>query len=294
MTMQPRTVTVGLVQMAAREGRKSLDHALGGVREAHARGARIVCLGELFTLPYFCQVEDETHFRWAEPIPGPTTQALSRVAAELGVVVIASVFERRSAGLYHNTAVVIGPGGEHLGLYRKMHIPHDPQFYEKYYFAPGDLGFVTVETPFGRVGPLICYDQWFPEAARLSALGGAEILFYPTAIGWLPSEKSELGSSQLSAWQTIHRSHAIANGVFVAAVNRVGVEGDAQHGIEFWGHSLVCDPAGNVLGDAGLEEQVLVVECDLGAVERARLSWPFLRDRRVDAYSGLSARFREP
>jgi N-carbamoylputrescine amidase len=281
--------------MAARDSReRSLADALGGVREAHARGARVICLGELFTSPYFCQVEDESYFRWAEPIPGPTTQAVSEVAAELGVVVITPLFERRSSGLYHNTAAVIGPRGELLGLYRKMHIPHDPQFYEKYYFAPGDLGFVTVETPWGRLGPLICYDQWFPEAARLSALGGAEILFYPTAIGWLPGEKVEQGASQLAAWQTIQKSHAIANGVFVAAVNRVGREGDAGRGIEFWGHSLVCDPLGNVLAGAGLEEQVLVVECDLEAVERVRLSWPFLRDRRIDANPGLTARFSGP
>ena len=180
-----------------------------------------------------------------------------------------------------------------MGLYRKMHIPHDPQFYEKYYFAPGDLGFVTVKTPFGQIGPLICYDQWFPEAARLSVLGGAELLLYPTAIGWLPAEKAELGASQLAAWQAIHKSHAIANGVFVAAVNRVGVEGGAERGIEFWGHSLVCDPFGNVLGEAGVGEDVLVVECDLGAVESARLSWPFLRDRRIDAYAGLTTRFSE-
>ena len=292
--MAARSVTLGLVQMSARETREQgVAHALGGLREAHGRGARLICLQELFASPYFCQVEDPGHFRWAEPIPGPTTEAVSEVAGELGVVVITPVFERRSAGLYHNTAVVIGPRGERLGLYRKMHIPHDPQFYEKYYFAPGDLGFVTVETPFGRIAPLICYDQWFPEAARLSALGGAEILFYPTAIGWLPTEKTELGASQLTAWQTIHQGHAIANGVFVAAVNRVGVEGDAERGIEFWGHSLVCDPLGNVVAEAGLEEQVLVVECDLEAVERARLSWPFLRDRRVDAYAGLTARFSE-
>ena len=245
--MATRRVTLGLVQMSARETREqSLAHALGGVREAHARGARIICLGELFTLPYFCQVEDPDHFRWAEPIPGPTTRAVSEVAAELGVVVVTPLFERRSAGLYHNSAAVIGPRGELLGLYRKMHIPHDPQFYEKYYFAPGDLGFVTIETPLGRIGPLICYDQWFPEAARLAVLGGAEILCYPTAIGWLPAEKAEYGASQLAAWQTIQKSHAIANGVFVAAVNRVGWEGDPEHGIEFWGHSLVCDPLGNV------------------------------------------------
>jgi N-carbamoylputrescine amidase len=293
--MATRTVKLGLVQMAARDGReRNLGHALTRVREAHARGASIICLGELFTSPYFCQVEDEGHFRRAEPIPGPTTQAVSEVAAELGVVVIAPLFERRSAGLYHNTAAVVGPRGELLGLYRKMHIPHDPQFYEKYYFAPGDLGFVAVETPYGRIGPLICYDQWFPEAARLAVLGGAEILFYPTAIGWLPAEKAEFGASQLAAWQNIHRSHAVANGVFVAAVNRVGWEGDAERGIEFWGHSLVCDPFGRVLCEAGPDEDVLVVDCELDAVERARLSWPFLRDRRVDAYHGLTARFSEP
>jgi N-carbamoylputrescine amidase len=293
--MASRIVSLGLVQMSARESHEqNLVRALDGLRQAHAGGARIICLGELFTLPYFCQAEDPEFFRWAEPIPGPTTQAVSRVAAELGVVAIAPVFERRSAGLYHNSAVVIGPRGEQLGIYRKMHIPHDPQFYEKYYFTPGDLGFVVIDTPFARIAPLICYDQWFPEAARLASLGGAEVLLYPTAIGWLPSEKAEHGSSQLEAWRVIHQSHAIANGVFVAAVNRVGHEGDPDRGVEFWGHSLVCDPFGNVSSEAGLDERVLTVACDLDAVESARQSWPFLRDRRIDAYGGVAERFTDP
>ncbi len=281
-------VTLGLVQKSARESRdKNLAHALDGVREAHAKGASVICLQELFTFPYFCQVEDPDFFRWAEPIPGPTTRAVGEVAAELGVVIVTPVFERRSPGLYHNSVVVIGRHGEELGLYRKMHIPQDPKFYEKYYFAPGDLGFVTVDLPETRIGPLICYDQWFPEAARLSALAGAEILLFPTAIGWLPQEKAEYGPSQLAAWQTIQKSHAIANGVFVAASNRVGWEGDREHGIEFWGHSVVIDPLGNVLCEAGLGEEVLAAECDLTVIESARQTWPFLRDRRIDAYGHL-------
>ncbi|MFO0568454.1 MAG: carbon-nitrogen hydrolase [Polyangiaceae bacterium] len=291
--MAKRNVKVGLVQMASTgERAKNVDKAIAGVRDAAGRGAQIVCLEELFASPYFCQVEDAALFDLAEPIPGPTTEAVARVAQELGVVVLTSVFERRAAGLYHNTTVVIGPRGDHLGVYRKMHIPDDPAFYEKFYFTPGDLGFMSVETPFAQVGPLVCWDQWYPEGARLTALAGAEILFYPTAIGWHPYEKESHGKAQLEAWQTIQRSHAIANGVFVVSVNRVGHEAPAGGpGLEFWGHSFVCDPAGVVLAQAGTGEEVLVVELALDRIEEQRRGWPFLRDRRIDAYGGLLSRY---
>jgi N-carbamoylputrescine amidase len=287
-------LVVGLVQMSARQSReRSLGQALSGIQAAAGQGARIVCLQELFPFPYFCQVEDNDFFSLAEPIPGPTTEAVGELANELGLVVITPVFERRTAGLYHNTAVVVGTQGEVLGIYRKLHIPQDPQFFEKYYFTPGDLGVVVIDTPFARIAPLICYDQWFPEAARLATLRGAELLFFPTAIGWLPQEKAQYGASQLDAWLTIQRSHAIANGVFVASVNRVGFEGEAERGIEFWGHSLVVDPFGSVLAEAGLGEQVLTVECDLGTLRSARQNWPFLRDRRIDVYGDLLRRFAD-
>ncbi len=290
--MGERVVKVGLVQMSTTDDKAAnLKKALERVRDAAKRGAQVVCLQELFASPYFCQVEDAALFDLAETVPGPTTEAVASVARELGVVVLASVFEKRAPGLYHNTAVVIGPKGETLGTYRKMHIPDDPLFYEKFYFAPGDLGFVSVDTPFAKLGPLVCWDQWYPEGARLTALAGAEILFFPTAIGWHPSEKASHGPSQLSAWQTIQRAHAIANGVFVVAVNRVGHEGPKSGGLEFWGHSFVCDPMGVVLGEAGLEEETLVVACDLERQEEVRRGWPFLRDRRIDAYAGLTARF---
>ncbi|MFC1643007.1 carbon-nitrogen hydrolase [Myxococcota bacterium] len=289
--MTPPKLSIGLVQMSARTQRdENLAHAITGLREAVQRGAKIICLQELFALPYFCQTENEAHFQLAEPLIGPTTQTMAQMAKELGVVVIAPLFERRCAGLYHNTAVVLGPDGKHLGTYRKLHIPHDPQYYEKYYFAPGDLGVVVVDTPFARIAPLICYDQWFPETARLATLGGADILFYPTAIGWLPDEKDRYGGSQLSAWQAIQQSHAIANGTFVAAVNRTGSEGEYDTRLEFWGHSFVCGPFGEILGQAGSEEQVLVVECNLGVIDAVRRSWPFLRDRRIDVYGGLTQR----
>jgi len=286
-------VPVGLVQMhCTADSADNLARAIAGVRAAAARGARIVCLQELFRSPYFCQVEDHVHFALAEAIPGPSTEALGALAKELGVVIVASLFEKRAEGLYHNTAAVLDADGRYLGKYRKMHIPDDPQYYEKFYFAPGDTGFRTFDTAVGRIGVLVCWDQWYPEGARLTALRGAQILFYPTAIGWLPAEKKEYGAAQKDAWTTMQRSHAIANGVYVVAVNRVGHEGAAApNGIEFWGGSFVADPYGTVLARAGEGEEVLVVECDLALTDVARTHWPFLRDRRIDAYGDLTKRF---
>ena len=285
------TVTVGLVQMAMSVDKApNVAAAKRGIATAAARGAEIVCLPELFASQYFCQVQDPAFFDLAEPIPGPTASAMAAAAKEHGVTVVAPVFEKRTTGVYHNSLVVYGPAGEQLGLYRKMHIPDDPLFFEKYYFTPGDLGFLTVETPRAALGPLICWDQWYPEAARLTALQGAQILVYPTAIGWHPKEKAEFGAAQLSAWQTIQRAHAIANGVFVVAVNRVGHEGPKGAGLDFWGHSFVSDPFGVVLAEAGEGEDVLVVELDLARQEDVRRNWPFLRDRRIDAYGGITSR----
>lgn len=285
------SVLVGLVQMSmSADKTENTARASSRIRELAAQGAQIVCLPELFASPYFCQTEDSGLFDLAESIPGPTTRAISEVTKGAGISVVAPVFERRAPGVYHNSLVVIGPEGTSLGLYRKMHIPDDPLFYEKYYFTPGDLGFLSIPTPQASLGTLICWDQWYPEAARLTALSGAEILIYPTAIGWHPAEKAAYGASQLSAWQTIQRSHAIANGVFVAAVNRVGHEGPLPGGIEFWGHSFICDPFGTVLGEAGEQEQNLLVECDLTRIEAVRRNWPFLRDRRIDAYGGILSR----
>jgi N-carbamoylputrescine amidase len=297
--MTPHSVKIGLVQMAMGADREANVAKAGRqVADAARRGARIVCLPELFATRYFCQVEDPDLFALAEPLPGPTTQAIAAAAKEHGVTVVAPFFEQRAAGIYHNSLVVLGPGGERLGMYRKMHIPDDPLFYEKYYFAPGDLGFVSVATPHAAIGTLICWDQWYPEAARLTALQGAEILFYPTAIGWHPGEKAQFGAAQLAAWQTIQRSHAIANGVFVAAVNRVGHERPAGReggdGLEFWGHSFVADPFGTVLAEAGEGEETLVVDLDLSRPEEVRRNWPFLRDRRIDAYGGITSRFIGP
>jgi len=290
----PRSVTLGLVQSRCTlDPAENLRKAIAGVREARARGAEIVCLEELFRSQYFCQTEDHGHFALAEPVPGPTTEVLSKLAAELGVVIIASLFERRAEGLYHNTAAIIDADGRYLGKYRKMHIPDDPQYYEKFYFTPGDLGFMAWDTNFGRIGVLVCWDQWYPEAARLTALAGAQILFYPTAIGWLPAEKAEHGAQQQAAWEAIQRSHAIANGVYVCAVNRVGHEGPAGGGIEFWGGSFVADPGGRIVAKAGQGEEVLVAACDLGKVDATRTHWPFLRDRRIDAYGDLTKRYRD-
>jgi N-carbamoylputrescine amidase len=285
----PHSSGVGLVQMCCgTDTSENLAKAVSGVEEAAGRGAQIVCLQELFRSQYFCQREDTAVFDLAETIPGPSTEALGRVAAARRVVVVASLFEKRAEGVFHNTAVVIDAEGAIAGVYRKMHIPDDPLYYEKYYFTPGDTGFRSFDTSAGTVGALICWDQWFPEAARLTALRGAEILFYPTAIGWHPSEKAELGEAQHTAWETIQRGHAIANGVFVVAVNRVGVEGN----LEFWGSSFVSDPFGRVLARARHDrEEVLVVECDRRLIGQTRRNWPFLRDRRIDAYDGLLKRY---
>lgn len=291
---QSRAVTVGVAQMAtAPEKSKNLAKARDLIAEAASQGAEIVCLQELFASPYFCQSEDSAMFELAEPIEGETVRAIAEVARQHSVSVITPVFERRAPGVYHNSLVVLGPEGDQLGLYRKMHIPDDPNYYEKFYFTPGDLGFMAVPTPHARVGPLICWDQWYPEAARLTAMRGAEILFYPTAIGWLPGEKAEFGESQLAAWQTIQKSHAIANGVFVVSANRVGHESSANGGIQFWGHSFICDPFGVVLAEADESEAVLVARLDLGKVEATRQNWPFFRDRRIDAYRGIERRFLE-
>lgn len=285
-----RPLAVGLVQSKASEDPdENLARAVAGIEEAARRGARLVCLQELFRSRYFCQSEDLAHFELAEPVPGPSSEVLGKLAARLGVGVVASLFERRTGGLYHNTALVLGPDGRVLTRYRKMHVPDDPLYYEKFYFAPGDLGFSSVDVVGARVGTLVCWDQWFPEAARLTSLSGAEILFYPTAIGWQFDEGSEIEAAQHDAWETVQRAHAIANGVFVVAVNRVGVEGE----IRFWGRSFVADPSGRVLARASGEEEVLVVECDLAEIERVRREWPFLRDRRVDAYGDLVRRFRD-
>jgi N-carbamoylputrescine amidase len=269
----------------------NLEKAVAGMRQAAKAGAHLVCLQELFRSPYFCQKQDSSLFDLAEAIPGPSTKRLGAVARETGLVVVASLFERRAAGVYHNTAAVIDADGELRGIYRKMHIPDDPLYFEKYYFAPGDLGFRAFNTKVGRIGVLVCWDQWYPEAARLTALQGANLLLYPTAIGWHPREKEEHGKAQHKAWELIQRSHAVANGVYVAAVNRVGHEGPADGGLEFWGASFVSDPFGSVQARASHDrEEVLLVECDIRRIEAIRRNWPFLRDRRIDAYGGLTER----
>jgi len=285
----PEVTNVGLVQMrCSADPAHNLAAAVAHVETAAARGAHVVCLQELFRSPYFCQREDAATFDLAETIPGPSTDALGRVAAARRVVVVAGLFEKRAEGVFHNTAVIIDADGALVGRYRKMHIPDDPLYYEKYYFAPGDAGFRSFDTQAGRVGALVCWDQWFPEAARLTALNGAEMLFYPTAIGWHPREKAAHGAAQHAAWETIQRAHAIANGVFVVAVNRVGLEGE----LEFWGASFVADPFGRVLARASHDrEEVLVVECDRRLIADTRRNWPFLRDRRIDAYDGLLKRY---
>jgi N-carbamoylputrescine amidase len=286
---------VGLVQMAmSPEPAKNLDRAVARVKEARRAGADVVCLPELFRSQYFCQREDASLFDLAEPVPGPTTEALGRAAKETGAVVVAPIFERRAPGLYHNSAAIIDADGQVRGLYRKMHIPDDPAFYEKFYFTPGDLGFRAFDTQAGRIGTLICWDQWYPEGARLTALQGAVILFYPTAIGWHPHEKEAFGAGQRDAWRTIQRSHAIANGVYVAAVNRVGHEKPVPGGagLEFWGTSFLADPFGVVVAEASTDkEEIVVGEVDLARIEDVRRNWPFLRDRRIDAYAGLEKRY---
>lgn len=284
-----RRVTVAVVQMTCSvEKEPNVAKGIERIAQAASRGANIVCLQELFHNQYPCQSEDHAKFSEAEPIPGPIHDRVSAAAKQHGVVVINSMFEKRAAGLYHNTAVVYDADGSTAGIYRKMHIPDDPLYYEKFYFTPGDLGFKSFETKFGRIGVCVCWDQWYPEAARLTALTGAEIIFYPTAIGWLPDEKAEFGASQHSAWETMMRSHAIANGVFVAAPNRVGMEGKLQ----FWGGSFISDPNGNLLGKGSHErEEIVMAECDFGVIDAVRTHWPFLRDRRIDAYGNLTKRF---
>ena len=292
MKSERDTFAVGLVQMRCEpDGEANLEKAVSFIRQAASDGAQVICLPELFRSPYFCQREDPALFDLAEPIPGPSTERLGRVARETGAVVIGSLFERRTAGVYHNTAVLLDADGSLRGIYRKMHIPDDPLYFEKYYFTPGDLGFRAFDTRFGRVGMLVCWDQWFPEGARLTALQGAHVLFYPTAIGWHPREKEEHGASQYQGWELIQRSHAVANGVYVAAANRVAHEGPADAGLEFWGGSFVCDPFGTVLRRATHHgEEVLIARCDLRRLEEVRRNWPFLRDRRIDAYESLTRR----
>jgi N-carbamoylputrescine amidase len=291
-TADAQQVNVAVVQMACSDSKQAnVDKTLHRLADAAARGANVVCLQELFHGLYPCQTEDHARFEEAEPIPGPTSEALAEAARQHGIVIVGSLFERRAAGLYHNTAVVFDADGSTAGVYRKMHIPDDPRYYEKFYFTPGDLGFRSFATRAGRIGVCVCWDQWFPEAARLTALTGAQILFYPTAIGWLPEEKDAYGASQHAAWETMMRSHAVANGVFVATANRVGLES----GIQFWGASFAVDPYGNMLARAGHEaEETLLIECDFGLVDTARTHWPFLRDRRIDAYGGLLKRYLDP
>ena len=285
--------TIGLMQRkCSPDPKENLDGTIAAIRDAARRGARIICTQELFLTQYFCREENHDSFDLAEAIPGPTTDVRGKLAAELGVVIVASLFERRAAGLYHNTAAVLDADGALAGIYRKMHIPDDPLYYEKFYFTPGDLGVPSFDTRHGRIVTQICWDQWYPEGARLASLRGANILFYPTAIGWHPSEKAQHGAAQLDAWRTIQRSHAIANGIFVAAVNRVGFEGPPESGIEFWGSSFVADPFGQVIAQASADkEETLIVECDPRRMEEVRRNWPFLRDRRTDAYAPLLERW---
>ena len=285
---------IALVQMrCSMNPVENVDKAISFIRKAASQGAKIVSLQELFTTQYFCQKEDHKYFAFAEAIPGPTTKRLSEIAKELDMVIVASLFEKRAAGLYHNTAAIIDADGTFLGKYRKMHIPDDPLFYEKFYFTPGDLGFKSWKTRYGTIGVCVCWDQWFPETARLTALSGAEILFYPTAIGWHPSEKAHYGVRQHSSWETIQRAHAIANGCFVAVPNRVGHEApDGGDGLEFWGQSFVADPSGQIIGKASNDqEEVLIADIDLKQLDQQRTHWPFLRDRRIDAYGDLLKRY---
>ncbi|HSH45831.1 MAG TPA: carbon-nitrogen hydrolase [Longimicrobiales bacterium] len=302
--MKNEPFRIGLTQLAVDEDReRTIARHEDAIREAAGRGARIVCMQELFDAPYFCKVQEAERFDLAEPMPGPTVERMQRLASELEVVIIVPMFEKRAAGVYHNSAAVIDADGSLLGVYRKMHIPDDPLYFEKYYFTPGDIyqhgadpsqatGFRTFDTRYGRIGVLICWDQWYPEAARITALMGAQILFYPTAIGWHPAEKDEWGKAQADAWRTIQRSHSVANGVYVAAANRVGHEPEpGTDGIEFFGHSFVSDPFGRVVAEAGTDPEVLVAEVDPGLIEYTRRNWPFLRDRRIDAYGPILKRY---
>jgi len=288
-----RAFKIGLVQMSCTlNPDENLHKAVRAVREAATQGAEIVCLPELFRSQYFCREENASLFDLAETIPGPTTEELSSIALERKISIVASLFEKRAQGLYHNTAAIIDADGTLVGVYRKMHIPDDPLYYEKFYFTPGDLGFQNFETHYSRIGVLVCWDQWYPEGARITSLQGANVLFYPTAIGWHPSEKAQYGEAQLDAWRTIQRAHAIANGVFVAAVNRTGFEGPAESGLEFWGSSFIADPFGRVIAEASSDrEEILVTECDPKQMDEVRRNWPFLRDRRIDAYAPITQRW---
>ncbi|HYO82334.1 MAG TPA: carbon-nitrogen hydrolase [Bryobacteraceae bacterium] len=283
----------GLAQFAcSTDADENLRKAVESIGEAASKGAQVVCLPELFRSQYFCREENAELFDLAEPIPGPSTEAIGKAAARHGVAVVASLFERRAPGLYHNTAAMIDADGSLLGIYRKMHIPDDPLYFEKFYFTPGDTGFLNFDTQFGRVGTLVCWDQWYPEGARLSALKGASVLFYPTAIGWHPAEKEQYGAAQLDAWRTIQRAHAIANGIYVVAVNRIGFEGPQDNGLEFWGSSFLADPFGQIIAQASTDkEEVHIAEIDPRRMDEVRRNWPFLRDRRIDAYSALTSRW---
>ena len=291
----PKKFTVGLLQMVVgKDVNDNLKKAVSWIERAAKKGAEVICLPELFRSQYFCQTEDIRNFELAETIPGPSTEAISKVVKKHKVVVVVPVFEKRAMGVYHNSAAIIDSNGQIAGIYRKMHIPDDPAFYEKFYFTPGDLGFNSFKTKYGDIGTLICWDQWYPEGARITALKGASILFYPTAIGWHPHEKAEHGKAQFESWQTIQRGHAIANGVYVAAVNRVGLEKQVEKsaGIEFWGQSFVADPQGVVIAQASVDkEEIILAEVDLERIEYIRQNWPFLRDRRIDAYDGIKERY---
>lgn len=288
---------VALIQMRCfKDKKKSLDNAVKLLEEAAKKGADVACLPELFLTDYFCQQENPDLFDLAEPIPGPTTDVLGKLAKKLNMVIIGSIFEKRAAGIYHNTNVLFEKDGTYLGMYRKMHIPHDPKFYEKYYFTPGDLGYKNFPTSVANIGTLVCWDQWYPEGARLTALKGAEILFYPTAIGWQPEEKAEYGTEQADAWELIQRSHAVANGVYICAVNRIGheeaPEGHEHQGIEFWGNSFIADPYGKIIAKASSDkEEVLIAEINPKLVEQKRKYWPFFRDRRIDSYDAITKRY---
>ena len=292
MLNKSQLVTVGLIQAKAhKEPSENLSSTLTKAEQAAKDGAQIICTQELFLTEYFCQSEDHSKFELAEPIPGPTTMAFQQLAKRYKVVLIVSIFEKRGSGVYHNSAAIINTDGSLLGVYRKMHIPDDPLYYEKFYFTPGDLGFKSWKTPFGKIGVLICWDQWYPEAARLTAMQGAEIIFYPTAIGWHPSEKNKYGKRQHNSWETIQRSHAIANGCYVASVNRVGHEAtNNTDGIDFWGQSFIADTSGELIKKAALDETTLICDLDLSKVDTTRTHWPFLRDRRIDAYSDITKR----
>jgi N-carbamoylputrescine amidase len=298
MTWMADKFTVGLVQMRCTTNKEeNLTRAAEKIREAATRGAQIICLHELFAGEYFCRTEDAELFNLAEPVPGPTTERLAAVAKEKKVALVVSIFERRAAGVYHNTCAIVDADGTYLGKYRKMHIPDDPLYYEKFYFTPGDLGFLNFDTKYARIGVQICWDQWYPEGSRITAMQGAQVIFYPTSIGWHPHEKVQFGAAQLDSWKTIQRAHAVANGMYVAVVNRVGYEGTPEKGdpgIEFWGNSFVADPSGQLLAEASNDkEEILVVECDPAKSEDTRRNWPFFRDRRIDAFGPLTQRWIE-